>query len=132
MATSNSETKSSRSPRQVGLIIFIILAFITILFFLFQAVRCPPLCSGRNLTGRDFRNRPLDNTDFSGATLNGVDFTGASLNGANFSGADLSGAILSQTSMIGSDLTEAILIGAQMDWLSSVHPSWINHLSGKI
>jgi uncharacterized protein YjbI with pentapeptide repeats len=85
MATSNSQTKLTKSPRQIGLIIFIGLAFLAILFFLFQALRCPPLCSGRNLTGRDFRNRPLDHTDFSNATLNGVDFP--VLPGpANFSG----------------------------------------------
>ena len=43
--------------------------------------------SGKNLSGRSFREKDLSGADFSGSDISGADFTNAVLAGANFSGA---------------------------------------------
>ena len=71
------QPKSNRGRvfRSILFIVLIILCSVSV-YFLYNDVICPPACSEKNLTGKDFRNKSLITADFSNAVLNGADFTG--------------------------------------------------------
>jgi uncharacterized protein YjbI with pentapeptide repeats len=111
-AQADQKPRRSRSRLRIVLTLGLIGVVVFCLVFFVQVWRCPPLCLGMNITGRDFRNREIDVGIFTNAVAKGADFSGATLDQLVFTGADLSGAQFQGAQMLETDLSDTILIGA--------------------
>ena len=113
MGQNDNPTPKTRSVWRFALVLILVAAIIAVIFLLIPRLRCPPLCTGFDLTGKNFRSKRLDNINFSNSVLDGVDFTSATLNHANFSTADLTGADFSGASLVEADFSGADLHGSK-------------------
>lgn len=116
MSTESTEDRPKRRPSRLRLGVTLLLVAVVVfcLFSFVRVWRCPPLCVGSNITGRDFRNREIGLGVFTNVVAKGVDFSGATLNNLTFAGSDLSGASFEGAKMLQIDLNGADLIGANL------------------